>query len=304
MQALMEDYVLYIQEIKNYSPHTVTAYRRDLGDFLDFIRDPDPGSVTKIQDIGYQDIRLYIGHLTEMGLSRQTIARKLSSLRSFFNYGLRQEVITANPLDLVQYTVQNQRLPDFFYEEEIDLILEAASQSQVPNALRNWALIELLYATGIRVSELTQLTLGQVSFDIQVLRVLGKGQKERIVPFSDGASCRLQAYLRDNRPHLVQAGSQDWVFLSDKGLALTTPQVHRILQDLVQEKGLALDIYPHKFRHSFATHLLNNGADLRSVQEMLGHEDLSTTQMYTHVTKKGLRDKYLTYHPRAKNPGG
>lgn len=302
MQDYIDEFLTYIKVERRYSLKTVQAYQRDLEQFKAYIDSSGGGA---LNSISYQDIRLFIAHLNELGLQRTSIARHLSSLRSFFKYGRRKGWVDQNPLDLIQYQVKKQRLPDFFYEDEINDLLKAVKASKHPYKLRNLAILEVLYGTGIRVSELCDLELFQIDWDLQLLTVIGKGNKERLVPLGDQASQVLSQYIQEIRPLLLAKGQikekSDFykVFLSDKGLAISSDQVRQILKQIVEEGALHLSIHPHKFRHSFATHLLNHGADLRSVQEMLGHEDLSSTQIYTHLSRNQLRQSYLKAHPRA-----
>ncbi len=302
MQTEIDCFLQYLTNEKLYAKKTIEAYSHDLHQFQDFLETSGDCVLTQIE---YADIRLFIAYLNELGNSRTTIARKLSSLRSFFKYALKQHWIEKDPTTLVQYQTKKQHLPDFFYEDEMLAILEAAKSSESKMHLRDYAMVETFYATGMRVSELTQLTFSQIDSDIQIVKVLGKGNKERIVPIGDQAFQAIVDYSNQLRPQLVNEDSKDIVFLTDKGKALTTPQVHDILNNIIDEGALNLTIHPHKLRHTFATHLLNNGADLRSVQELLGHEDLSSTQIYTHVTRDKLKEQYMNVFPRArrKNKG-
>lgn len=301
MKEKIDLFVLYLRNERRYSELTIQAYQRDLKEFEDFLL---KSGGLQFDQIGYQDVRLFVAFLTERQLSRTTIARKLSSLRSFFKYALQRNWTAVNPLELIQYKSKKQRLPEFFYENEINSILDAAEQDEHPSALRNIALLELLYATGMRVSECCELTLQQIDFTLQIIRVIGKGNKERIVPVGDQAMRAIRQYQMELREELLnkipKSPYSDYLFLSDKGKPLTAAQVRTILNRLVEKHGLNLSIHPHKLRHTFATHLLNNGADMRSVQELLGHVDLSSTQIYTHVTKDKLKETYLKVHPRAK----
>lgn len=301
MKEKIDLFVLYLRNERRYSELTIQAYQRDLKEFEDFLL---KSGGLQFDQIGYQDVRLFVAFLTERQLSRTTIARKLSSLRSFFKYALQRNWTAVNPLELIQYKSKKQRLPEFFYENEINSILDAAEQDEHPSALRNIALLELLYATGMRVSECCELTLQQIDFTLQIIRVIGKGNKERIVPVGDQAIRAIRQYQMELREELLnkipKSPYSDYLFLSDKGKPLTAAQVRTILNRLVEKHGLNLSIHPHKLRHTFATHLLNNGADMRSVQELLGHVDLSSTQIYTHVTKDKLKETYLKVHPRAK----
>lgn len=301
MNEKISIFINYLLNERHYSDLTIKAYQRDLNEFEDFLIS---SGGTTFYDIAYQDVRLYLAFLTERQLSRTTIARKLSTLRSFFKYAIHQKWTDTNPLELIQYSSKKQRLPDFFYESEINSIIEAAKQDEHPSALRNVAVLELLYATGMRVSECCQLKTSQIDYDIQMIRVIGKGNKERIVPVGDQAIAAVKDYQNYLRGQLVanipNSPYSDFLFLSDKGKPLTAAQVRSILNRIVKQQGSNLKINPHKLRHTFATHLLNNGADMRSVQELLGHVDLSSTQIYTHVTKDKLRQTYLQVHPRAK----
>lgn len=301
MDVKVSAFISYLLNERRYSDLTIRAYQRDLKEFEDFLM--SSGGVT-FTEIVYQDVRLYVAFLTEKELSRTTIARKLSSLRSFFKYAVQQQWTDQNPMELIQYHSKKQRLPDFFYESEINSIIEAAQLDDHPSNKRNVAILELLYATGLRVSECCQLKTSQIDFNIQMIRVIGKGNKERIVPVGDQAMIALSEYQSNLREQLLNkipnSPYSDYFFLSDKGKPLTAAQVRSILNQIVEKHGLNLKIHPHKLRHTFATHLLNNGADMRSVQELLGHVDLSSTQIYTHVTKDKLRQTYLQVHPRAK----
>lgn len=301
MQDKIVAFNQYLLSERLYSEHTAQAYQRDLEEFVDFLE--SSGGVD-FKALSYQDVRLYVSYLTEKQLARTTIARKLSSLRSFFKFTMQQGWTDTNPMELIQYRSKASRLPEFFYEQEMNSILDAAKQDEDESAVRNIALLELLYATGIRVSECCDLRVSQLNTEIQMVRVIGKGNKERIIPVGDHAIQAIQTYQRELRPSLlakiVESPYQDYLFLSDKGKPLTSAQVRTILNRIVERQGLNLKIHPHKMRHTFATHLLNNGADMRSVQELLGHVNLSSTQIYTHVTKDKLRQVYLQVHPRAQ----
>lgn len=300
MEEYMNTFMMYIKNERRYSKTTILAYSKDLLEFSDFL---ESSGESDINSLSYQDFRLFLAHLNDRGLARTTIARKLSSLRSFFKYAMRMGWSDSNPMELVQYSVKKQHLPDFFYEDEMAELFKALKDSQSPMQLLHSAILELLYATGMRVSELTDLSMNQIDFEMSLVRVIGKGEKERIIPVGDVALSSLKDYLENLRPELVKKAEADvsnYVFLSKTGLRLSPTQVRKILNQIVSEAGLSLSIHPHKLRHTFATHLLNNGADMRSVQELLGHEDLSSTQIYTHVTKDRLRSAYLDVFPRAK----
>lgn len=295
MHQTIDLFIQYLINERRYSPETARAYDNDLKEFADFI---ESTGETHYDAITYQDIRYFIGHLSERNLSRRTIARKLSSLRAFYKYLTRMGWIESNPMNLVQYSVKENVLPDFFYEDELNQLLDAVAHSTSPQQPLQRAVLETLYATGMRVSELSNLTLDQVEFDWGIIRVIGKGDKERIVPLGDIASEALQTYIHGMRQE-TNIQQLPNVFVSVTGKVLSPTTIRKLLDTIVEESGLNLSIHPHKLRHSLATHLLNNGADLRSVQELLGHEDLSSTQIYTHVTKDKLRQQYLNVFPRA-----
>lgn len=301
MDKELQAFLAYIHNERRYSDHTIKAYRRDLEEFQAFIQ--SSGTVP-LDQLAYRDLRFYLAYLNEKGLSAKSNGRKLSSLRSFFKYALRQGWIDQDPTALIQYQVKENHLPDFLYEQEVQALIQAAKQDQRVNHLRNWALVELLYATGIRVSECANLKRSQVDLALLIIRVVGKGNKERIVPFGQPAQRALKAYLAEEYPHLLAhyqgPMGQAPLFLSDKNQPITPDQIRRILNQLVQDHGLNFKLHPHQLRHSFATHLLNNGADMRSVQELLGHEHLSSTQIYTHITNDHMRQAYLQAHPRAR----
>ena len=202
-------------------------------------------------------------------------------------------------MELVQYQVKKKTLPQFFYEEELTQLFDSLYKREDDAAWRDRMLLEVLYATGMRVSELSELSLDRLNLEVQLIRVLGKGNKERIVPLGDSATQAIRDYLTHLRPKIDSKKSQ-YLLLTDKGAPMSPRQIRTRLKSLVEEQAMNLKIYPHKLRHSFATHLLNKGADLRTVQELLGHANLSSTQIYTHVTKDQLRSQYLKAHPRAK----
>lgn len=301
MEKQVQQFLNYLENERRYSPQTLRAYRRDLEEFRAFL---EGSGGAQLDQIEYQDIRFFISHLTEQNLARTTISRKLSSLRSFFNYGLQEGWVRQNPMKLVQYQVKKQSLPDFFYPDEIQAIFDSIEASKSDYQPLYSAILETLYATGMRVQELCDLQLSQLDFNTALVRVIGKGDKERIVPLGDKAIASLQHYIKGYRQEVLDSDSGETVFLSTKGKPLSPTSIRNILNKIIEESGLNLSIHPHKLRHTFATHLLNNGADLRSVQEILGHEDLSSTQIYTHVTKDKLRETYMQVFPRAKRQSG
>ncbi len=286
----------YLQIEKNASPLTVENYKKDVEGFARFLE----AEAVAFNEVDYPAIRVYLSQLHQAQLSRKTISRKLSCMRSFYRFLEREGIISSNPFLTVTLPKGDKPIPEFFYEEELKPLFSASDLTH-PLGQRNQALIEILYGTGIRVSECTRIECADIDFSLTTVLVHGKGRKERYVPFGSFASEALRRYMEDGRQQLMSrsGAAADRLFLNSKGGALTARGVRMILDKLVKEAALTVDIHPHKLRHSFATHLLNNGADLRSVQELLGHEHLSSTQIYTHVTKDRLRNVYMNSHPRA-----
>ncbi|AYC29232.1 tyrosine recombinase XerC [Paenisporosarcina cavernae] len=285
----------YIQLEKNYSVHTIREYESDLAEFIAFLTRE---GISSPKDIEYRDARLYVTELYNKKLKRTTISRKISAIRSFYKFGNRQYGWKEDAFRSLFHPKKEERLPHFFYEEELAKLFETVEGDDFLS-IRNRAILELLYATGMRVSELTGLTLRDVDVRIQVVKVMGKGRKERYIPYGQFAHDALERYLEHSRPKLMKNASHQQVFVNQKGDPLTDRGVRYILNELMKKCSLQTKIYPHMLRHTFATHLLNNGADMRTVQELLGHSHLSSTQVYTHVTKDHLRATYLQSHPRA-----
>lgn len=292
------EFVRYLTVERGYSDQTQLAYERDIADFLQFLT--DSGNANYLE-VDYRDVRIYLGYLTnDKKYSRNTINRKTASLRSFYQYLLGQSVISENPFSYVHLKKQNQRLPHFFYENEMNRLFESI-QGDTPLDQRNRVLLEVLYGSGLRVSECCDLELGMVDWEHAVFRVTGKGNKERYVPFNTSTYRALKLYCDTGRAHLMDKYQQmhTYIFVNHRGEQLTPKGISYILNQIIKKGSLDLQIHPHKLRHTFATHLLNNGADMRTVQELLGHENLSTTQIYTHVTKESLQKNYRQFHPRA-----
>ncbi|MRX70584.1 tyrosine recombinase XerC [Bacillus lacus] len=290
-------FVEYLQIEKNYSQYTIVNYVRDIEDLLAFMTEE---GITEISEVTYQDTRLFLTGLHTKNYSRKYISRKISSLRSFFKFLVREKYTEENPFALASLPKKEQRIPSFFYESDIDALF-SASDTSTPAGKRNQALLEVLYATGIRVSECCQLKISDVDLSTDILLVTGKGNKQRYVPFGSYANAALQEYLSAGRAELEKKSSarNEFLFLNAKGTPLTERGVRYILDKMITQTSTIFHIHPHMFRHTFATHLLNEGADLRSVQELLGHAHLSSTQVYTHVSKEQLRKTYMSHHPRA-----
>lgn len=290
-----DEYISYVQLEKNYSSHTVSEYATDIDAFLSFIASE---GITDLNDVTYPEARHYATTLYDKGLSRATISRKISSVRSFFKFANARYGITDQAFKSLFHPKKEKRLPAFFYEEEMELLF-AACEGEDPKSLRDYAILEMLYATGIRVSELTSIRLNDIDRQLGIVMVMGKGQKERYVPFGSFAQKALEAYMQESRPRLMKKKVHNKLFVNLRGDPVTNRGIHHILNSMMERASLHAKIYPHMIRHSFATHLLSNGADMRTVQELLGHTHLSSTQVYTHVTKEHLRTTYMNTHPRA-----
>ncbi|MFT9847868.1 tyrosine recombinase XerC [Aneurinibacillus sp. REN35] len=285
----------YLQIEKNASPLTVTNYEKDILAFTAFMKQH---GVAEYAAVSYVHVRSYLTDLHTHGYARRSIARKLSSLRSFYRFMVREEMVEHNPFTMAATPKLAKKLPNFLFPKEIEALLALPDTSR-PVGLRDRAILEVLYASGIRVSELTGLTLRSVDVRAGTALVFGKGAKERYVPLGEHALRAYEQYIQQGRPHLGKQQKTDALFVNVRGEKLTDRSVRRIVNKYVEQASELLKVSPHTFRHTFATHLLENGADLRSVQEMLGHASISSTQVYTHVTRERMRMVYNQAHPRA-----
>lgn len=294
----VDHFVEFIQGVKNLSPHTVHNYRRDIEQFLDYLRRLKPGDFQLTAMDAYL-ARRYLASLVSREYSRKSVARHIAALRSYGRYLCREQLIEINPFIGIRTPKLERRLPQYLDIPELDDLMRLPLRN--PLGLRDAAILELLYGAGIRVSELTSLTLSKLELNDQYLLVFGKGAKERIVPFGKMAQSALTSYLMESRPLLIKkSGSNtEAVFLNHNGTSLSDRSVRRILEKYIAQLAIRKRVTPHTLRHSFATHLLDHGADLRSVQELLGHVSLTTTQIYTHVSSERLLAVYRNSHPRA-----
>ena len=298
MKRAIEEFLEHLRSEVRASPLTVQAYGSDLSEFVTFLReDYDPGSRPTPRKVDLLALRGFVGYLHDRGVARPTVARKVASLRSFFRYLLREGKLAASPAAELRAPKQPKRLPRAATVEEVGAIVEAPDTSR-PAGLRDRALLELLYASGLRVSELTGLDRGDLDFKGRTVRVRGKGDKERVVPFGSKADKALRRWL-DASADLRAARGEEAMFLNLRGGRLTDRSIRRLLDRYVRQVALTRSVSPHVLRHSFATHLLESGADLRSIQELLGHASLSTTQKYTKVSLDHLIEVYDRTHPRA-----
>lgn len=295
--TVMQMFAEFLKIEKNASVHTVNFYLEDLQTFLSFLEKEGIGSVA---DTDQQVVRLFLTELYKRRLSRRSVSRKISSLRSFFKFMEREGVVMSNPFLAVSLPKTDHPIPGFLYKEELEKLFHA-SDIETAIGQRDQAILETLYGTGIRVSECQGLLLGDIDFDIGAMLVHGKGSKDRYVPFGQFAGEALLRYINNGRKELLRKSktATDAVFLNARGGPLTGRGIRLILNKLVDQAALTVKLHPHTLRHTFATHMLNEGADMRTVQELLGHANLSSTQIYTHVTKDHLRKVYMNSHPRA-----
>lgn len=286
----IEDYINYITLERQLSINTIDGYKRDLIDFFTFIK-KDYYSITT------SDINNYIIHLNKL-LDSKSINRHIVSIRNYFKFLLKSEKITNNPCDNITGLKMDKTLPKVLSEEDIDKLLDIKLTDAI--SYRTKAMLELMYSSGLRVSELLSLEVQNVDLLDGIVKIFGKGSKERIVPIDDIALNYLYEYINLYRKTLLKDKNNNILFLNSRGEKLSRQGFFKIIKNLALEKGINKDISPHTLRHSFATHLLNNGADLRSIQTMLGHENIKTTQIYTHVTNNYIRENYNEFHPRSK----
>lgn len=290
-------FLRYLNNERQYSDKTIQAYQEDVLNFLKFLNHSGDDNFLSIT---HQDVRIYMSFLYDQSYSRNSLSRKISSLRSFYQFLVQENFIQENPFSYVQMRKKQLRLPHFFYEKEMEALFEAVKGETLLDN-RNEALLEVLYGTGIRVSECAGLTLQDVDFKANVMLIHGKGNKERYVPFGSFAADALQNYYVQSREKLMNTYKKqhEYVFVNHHGEPITATGIEYILNKIIEKSSLSANIHPHMLRHTFATHLLNNGADMRTVQELLGHVSLSSTQIYAHVTKESLQKNYRTFHPRA-----
>lgn len=288
------DFLKYLKEEKNYSKYTVINYGKDLKLFMTFLKDE---KIDNIKKIDHQIIRSYLSFLYDKEYEKKTVARSISTLRSFFKYHLREENINKNPMNMIENPKLDKKLPKVLYTEELEKILELPDIS-TPLGQRNSVLMETIYSTGVRVSELVSIKISDINFSDKRIKVLGKGNKERYVLYGKVLENKLNLYLNDGRCKLLKRPN-DYLFLNKDGNSLSVRGAELVINNVLKKGAVTYKISPHTLRHTFATHMLNNGVDLRVVQELLGHESLSTTQIYTHVSNEHLRQVYLNTHPRS-----
>ena len=287
----------YLKLERSLSVHSVDAYLRDVRSLRDYCEEEASG--TNPLQVTMQTIEGFIAWLNSLHLSARTQARVLSGIRAFYKYLLLEDLVTEDPLELIEGPRLDQKLPDVLSFDDIEQLLAAIDLSH-PQGTRNRAMIETLYACGLRVSELVNLKISNIYAESGLIKVLGKNNKERLVPIGSDALKHIHLYLEGDRRGMlhVQKGFEDHVFLNRRGKGLTRVMVFTIVKDLAKRAGIRKHVSPHTFRHSFATHLVEGGADLRAVQEMLGHSSIVTTEIYTHLNTDYLRETVLQFHPR------
>ena len=286
----IQDYMNYLSLERQLSPNTIDGYKRDLEDFYKFVN-------KSYRVIFKEDIIKYIEYLNKK-VGPKTINRHIVSIKNYFKYLERNELIKNNPMTDITGLKTPKKMPRVLSVEEVDKLLDIELKDAYD--YRNKAMLELMYSSGLRVSELLNLTINNIYFDMNLVRIFGKGSKERIVPMSDIATKYLFEYINLYRNTLIKNKVTDIIFLNSRGNKLSRQGFFKILKQIALEKGINKEISPHVLRHSFATHLLNNGADLRSIQTMLGHENIETTQIYTHVSNNYVKQNYEEAHPRSK----
>jgi integrase/recombinase XerD len=295
--SYIKGFTAFLKLERSLSGNSIEAYNRDVSKLIEYL-------ASQQLDIQPSDVRLahlqdFLKWINQLGMSARTQARIISGLKTFFKYLLLENIIRSNPAELLDSPRTGRHLPDTLNIEEINRLFGAIDLS-TPEGERNKTILEFLYGCGLRVSELTGLKISDVRFNDGFISIIGKGNKQRLVPVGDGALRQLQVYLHQVRSHIdIQKGQEDFIFLNNRGRRLTRVMVFYIVKSLAEKAGIRKTISPHTFRHSFATHLIEGGADLRAVQEMLGHASITTTEIYTHLDRDYLRSNILQFHPRS-----
>lgn len=291
-------YKTFLKLERNLSDNSVMAYLRDLNHFTTFLEDYSPG--IQVKEVHAGDLQAFLKHLNELGIEATSQARIISGLKSFFRFLLLEDIIDKDPAELLESPRTGRKLPDTLSYDEISKLIEAINLSQ-PQGERNKAIIETLYGCGLRVSELINLRISNLFMKEDFIRIIGKGDKERLVPIGPHAQKQIELYIHGERNKLdIARGHEDFVFLNRRGKQLTRVMIYTIIKRLNKQSGLNKKISPHTFRHSFASHLVAGGADLRAVQEMLGHQSILTTEIYTHLDRDFLSKTIRDYHPLSR----
>ncbi|MCG0277638.1 MAG: site-specific tyrosine recombinase XerD [Thermanaeromonas sp.] len=294
MRELLDEFLYYLAIERGLAENTLASYHSDLEQFFDYL---SKAGVTSLKESNRGLIIAYLMHLKKQGRSPATVSQHLAAIRSFYQFLLREGILSSDPTATLESPRQVKKLPKVLTVQEVELLLRQP-QPQTPSGLRDKAMLELLYASGLRVSELVALNIDQINLKEEYVRCLGKGSRERVIPIGSIACFHLENYLRHGRGKLLKDKREKALFINQQGKRLTRQGCWKIIKAYARAAGLS-NITPHTLRHSFATHLLENGADLRSVQELLGHADISTTQIYTHLTQRKIREIYNHTHPRS-----
>lgn len=290
IDTYIDEFIEYLIIDKKYSENTIKSYNNDLNKFKNYNK-------KTINNIDETDIKNYIKYLNKENNDTKTISHNISTLRSFYKFLLIEKKVKKNPMEYIELPKTKKSLPKTLSIEEIDKLLDINLTDSF--SCRNKAMLELMYSSGLRVSELINVKIHDIDTSNCIIRIMGKGSKERIVPLGDYAIRYIELYQKEHREKLIKKEMNDYLFLNNHGKKMTRQGFFKILKQIAKEKNIKTEFSPHTLRHSFATHLLNGGADLRSIQEMLGHSDISTTQIYTHVSKEKLKENYNNFHPHA-----
>jgi integrase/recombinase XerD len=296
MNLFLREYLNILRLEKNLSENTIISYKNDLSAFITFLK--NDFNIDDPEKISYNHVSSFFELLFELELTGSSAARHLSSLRGFFKYLVHSNYITRNPVDKIEAPKRKKNLPEVLTIPEMESVL-SKPDSKEKLGLRDKAIMEIMYACGLRVSEVINLKVSNLYFNEEIIRVFGKGSKERLVPVGRSAVSWVMKYLAESRPLLIKKTlSENYVFLNNRGTKLSRMGLWKITDRYFKEAGIKKDVHPHTFRHSFATHLIEGGADLRAVQEMLGHADISTTQIYTHIDRDYIKQVHKDFHPR------
>jgi integrase/recombinase XerD len=295
MDQLLDSFLTYLTIEKGLSKNTLESYGRDVRKFLLFLEE---GQIKTIQEIKYENILDFLSHFKKQGFSDTTTVRTIVSIKQFFKYLLLEKIIKEDPTSQIRTPKMKKSIPGVISLEDVERVLASPNES-TPEGIRDLAMLEVLYATGIRVSELIWLKLNEVNFEMGFVIVYGKGSKERIVPIGGQAQEKLRTYMELSRPLLLKSRDSKELFVTRRAKAMTRQGFWKLIKNYALKAGITKQISPHTMRHSFATHLLERGADLRTIQIMLGHSDISTTQIYTHVENERLKEIHKKYHPRS-----
>ena len=288
------EFVSYLKIEKGLSNNSILAYKNDTIKLKNYCEDNN----LSVKEVQYEHLKNFVTELYDLGLSARSQARIISGIKQFYTYLLLENLVSSDPSELLEQPKIGRKLPEVMSIEEIDQLIRA-NNLESPEGYRNRAILEVLYSCGLRVSELVELKFSDLFYDEGFVRVIGKGNKERLVPLSKSVEREIQKYVEKTRSTLkIKAGNENFIFLNRRGSKLTRVMIFLIIKDLARKIDLKKKISPHTFRHSFATHLIEGGANLRAIQEMLGHESIITTEIYTHLDQRFLKDAILSFHPR------